>query len=100
MAEAIKFTEEEIKSINQLRQEVGVTFTQLGQLSIQKARAIQQLEAQEAQLLQQHQSLVEKEQELFKGLNEKYGDGNYDPNTNEFIPSENNETDSKEDSKK
>ena len=92
MAEAIKFTEEEIKSINQLRQEVGVTFTQLGQLSIQKARAIQQLEAQEAQLLQQHQSLVEKEQELFKGLNEKYGDGNFDPQTGEFTPTPKEET--------
>ena len=86
MAEAIKFTEEEIQSINELRQEVGRTFTQLGQLSIQKARTIQQLEAQEGQLLQQHQSLVEKEQELFKGLNEKYGDGNFDPQSGTFTP--------------
>lgn len=92
MVEAIKFTEEEIQSINQLRQEVGVTFTQLGQLSIQKARTIQQIEAQETQLLQQHQSLVEKEQELFKGLNEKYGDGNFDPATGEFTPTPKEET--------
>jgi hypothetical protein len=48
MAEAIKFTEEEIQSINELRQEVGQTFTQLGQLSIQRKGVLQQLEAQEA----------------------------------------------------
>jgi len=92
MAEAIKFTEEEIQSINQLRQEVGVTFTQLGQLSIQKAKTIQQIEVQESQLIAQHQSLVEKEQELFKGLNEKYGDGNFDPQTGEFTPTPKEET--------
>lgn len=86
MADAVKFTKQEIQSINELRQEVGATFTQLGQLSIQKSRTIQQLEAQEAQLLQQHQDLVQKESELFKGLNEKYGDGNFDPATGEFTP--------------
>ena len=92
MAEAIKFTEEEIQSINELRQEVGRTFTQLGQLSIQKNRTIQQIEAQEEQLLQQHQTLAEKEQEIFKGLNEKYGDGNFDPKTGTFTPNPKEET--------
>ena len=86
MAEAIKFTDEEIQSINELRQEVGVTFTQLGQLSIQKARTIEQIEEQETSLIQRHQTLVAKEQELFQGLNEKYGDGNFDPQTGEFTP--------------
>ena len=28
---------------------------------------------------------------MFKGLNEKYGDGNYDPSTNIFTPSEQKE---------
>jgi hypothetical protein len=92
MAEAIKFTEEEIQAINQLRQEVGVTFTQLGQLSIQKSRTMQQFEAQEAQLFQRHQELVQKESDLFKGLNEKYGDGNFDPMTGEFTPTPKEET--------
>ena len=92
MAKAIKFTEEEIQAINQLRQEVGVTFTQLGQLSIQKSRTMQQFEAQEAQLFQRHQELVQKESDLFKGLNEKYGDGNFDPMTGEFTPTPKEET--------
>ena len=92
MVEAIKFTEEEIQSINQLRQEVGVTFTRLGQLSIQRARQLQDLDNAEAQLIEQHQQLVQKEQELFKGLNEKYGDGNFDPATGEFTPTPKEET--------
>ena len=92
MAKAIKFTEEEIQSINELRQEVGVTFTRLGQLSIERARRTQELDQAEIQLLEQHQALVQKETELFKGLNEKYGDGNFDPTTGEFTPTPKEET--------
>jgi predicted transcriptional regulator len=86
MAETIKFTEEEVNSINQLRLEVSNVFTQLGQLSIEKKRRMNELESVEAQLLQKHSELQQQEQELFKGLNEKYGDGNYDPQTGEFTP--------------
>lgn len=88
MANTQKFTEEEIQSINELKKSVSIVFTQLGQLSIQKARTLQQIEAQETALIQKHQELAASEQELFKGLNEKYGDGNYDPNTGEFTPVE------------
>ena len=100
MAKTIKFTDEEVSQINQLRQDVANLFTRLGQLQIEKKRRVDEIEDLEKQIFTQHQDLVNQEQELFKGLNEKYGDGNYDPNTNEFIPSENNKTDSKEDSKK
>lgn len=86
MAEAIKFTEEEVNSINGLRQEVTNVFTQLGQVAIEKKRRITEIEGVEAQLIQKHTELQQQEQELFKGLNEKYGDGNYDPTTGEFIP--------------
>lgn len=92
MAEAIKFTAEEIQSINDLRQDVSSIFTKLGQLSIQKSRAINDLDNAKAKLIEQHQSLVEKEQELFKGLNEKYGDGNFDPTSGEFTPTSKKET--------
>lgn len=86
MAEAIKFTEEEVGQINQLRQEVANVFTQLGQVSLERKRRIQELDGMENQLIQKHQELQQQEQELFKGLNEKYGDGNYDPSSGEFIP--------------
>ena len=92
MAEAIKFTEEEVNSINGLRQEVANVFTQLGQVAIEKKRRISEIESVESQLLQKHSELVSQEQELFKGLNEKYGDGNFDPTTGEFTPTPTEDT--------
>ncbi len=86
MMEQIKFTQEEINSINQLKTDVELVFTQLGQLSIERKRRNDEVDEIETQLFKQHQDLVEKEQELFKSLNEKYGDGNYDPNTGIFTP--------------
>jgi predicted transcriptional regulator len=86
MAETIQFTQEEVQSINQLRQEVANVFTQLGQLTIERNRRLDELDDLEEQLLEKHKELQKQEQELFKGLNEKYGDGNYDPTTNTFTP--------------
>jgi predicted transcriptional regulator len=88
MKEPIKFTEEEVGQINQLRQEVSQVFIQLGQLTLERKKRLEELDNFESQLQQAHQSLVEKEQEIFKSLNEKYGDGNYDPTTGIFTPLE------------
>ena len=91
MAKEIKFTDEEVSQINQLRNDVSNIFTQLGQLSIEKKRRIDEVESLENELLEKHSKLTETEQELFKSLNDKYGDGNYDPSTNTFIPVEKTE---------
>jgi hypothetical protein len=88
MAKPIKFTEEEVLQINQLRQDVAEVFTKLGQIQIEKKRRIEEVTQVEDELLKKHSNLVQLEQDIFKGLNEKYGDGNYDPTTNSFIPSE------------
>jgi uncharacterized protein YecA (UPF0149 family) len=88
MAETIKFTQEEINEINQLRFEVGSVFTELGRLHIEKKRKLQEIEEIENTLLQQYGELVTKEETLFNGLTEKYGDGDYDPNTGIFTPKE------------
>ena len=86
MAETIQFTQEEVQSINQLRQDVANVFTQLGQLTIERNRRMDELDDIEEQLIEKHKQLQQQEQELFKGLNDKYGDGNYDPTTNTFTP--------------
>ena len=86
MADTIKFTEEEINSINQLRQDVANVFTQLGQVAIEKKKRLDEIDGIQSQLFDKHSELVLQEQELFKGLNEKYGDGNFDPATGEFTP--------------
>jgi hypothetical protein len=84
--EQIKFTQEEVEQINQLRDDVSLIFVQMGQVALERKKRLEELEEIESQLLKQHQDLVEKEQELFKSLNEKYGDGNYDPTTGIFTP--------------
>ena len=45
-----------------------------------------ELEEREAELTKQHSDLVITEETLFKGLNEKYGDGDFNPTTGEFTP--------------
>jgi septal ring factor EnvC (AmiA/AmiB activator) len=92
MMEQIKFTQEEINSINQLKTDVELVFTQLGQLSVERKRRNDEIDEIETQLLKKHHELVNTEQELFKSLNEKYGDGNYDPNTGIFTPINNEVT--------
>lgn len=92
MAEKIKFTDEEIKKINDLRSSVAVVFNKLGQLNVEKKRRLKEIEENEDKLLKQHSDLVAVETELFKELNKKYGDGNYDVDTGEFTPIEAPET--------
>jgi hypothetical protein len=92
MAEQIKFTEQEVNSINQLKTDVELVFLQLGQLSVERKRRNDELDELESDLLERHKELVNTELELFKNLNEKYGDGNYDPNTGVFTPINNEVT--------
>jgi len=92
MAEQIKFTEQEVNSINQLKTDVELVFLQLGQLSVERKRRNDELDEIESELLEKHKELVDTELELFKNLNEKYGDGNYDPNTGVFTPINNEVT--------
>jgi uncharacterized protein YecA (UPF0149 family) len=92
MAEQIKFTEQEVNSINQLKTDVELVFLQLGQLSVERKRRNDELDEIESELLEKHKELVNTELELFKNLNEKYGDGNYDPNTGVFTPINNEVT--------
>lgn len=86
MAEQIKFTNEEIAEINKLREEFTQIFIQLGQINLERKTKVDELNALETQLVESHSKLVEKEEAIFKSLNEKYGDGDYDPNTGIFTP--------------
>ena len=86
MENQIKFTEEEITSINQLKTDVELVFLQMGQLSVERKRRNEELDTIETQLFEKHTELIKTEQELFLALNEKYGDGNYDPITGIFTP--------------
>lgn len=86
MAETIKFTEQEVTEINQLRTDVSNLFTRLGQIEVEKRRRLKEVDDMKEELFIQHDNFVQKEQSLFQALNEKYGDGDYNPETGEFTP--------------
>ena len=82
MAEQIKFTEEEVQQIQSLRTQLQVSFQRIGELDIRR----RELDNLRNQLLSQYDEIRQQEQQVFTKLNEKYGDGNYDPDTNIFTP--------------
>ena len=75
MADTIKFTDEELGNINQLRQTIGQTFAQIGQLHLEKKRRIEEIDSQLLVSEGNYRQLVEQESQLFTELNKKYGDG-------------------------
>ena len=81
-----KFTKEEMDSISQIRNEASQIFVQLGQLHIRRRNLMTDMDKRELEMEQQHDALVQKESELYKSLNEKYGDGNLDPVSGTFTP--------------
>ena len=89
MAKETKFTEEEIKSLNELSQNYQQIQLAFGQFKVQHLLAEQQmtaLEEAEVQMEADYSDLQGKERELVKQLNEKYGPGSLDPATRVFTP--------------
>ena len=89
MAEGTKFTEEEMKSINDLQQTYIGLQNAWGQLSVSRLRLNQQLEEMdnsEGKIKKEFVSTQNKERDLVDSINKKYGDGNLDVNTGEFTP--------------
>ena len=91
MAESkdIKFTEDELKSLQDLQNSYQQKQLQFGQLKVQKILVQQQvdgLETSESQLEVEYGEVQETERKLVEELNEKYGPGSLDPATGVFTP--------------
>tara|TARA_Y100000004_G_scaffold139400_1_gene158228 strand:- start:175 stop:459 length:285 start_codon:yes stop_codon:yes gene_type:complete len=82
MADAIKFTEEELKSLQDLQGTYQQITLAMGQISLSKI----QLENREQSVLNTLGEVREKENELAKELTEKYGKGSLNIETGEFTP--------------
>ena len=96
MAKETKFSEEELKSLSELAQGYQTTQAAFGQLRVQKILLSQQqegLEEAEVKLETDYITLQDKERELVKELNDKYGPGSLDPQTGVFTPVETEESD-------
>ena len=89
MADEIKFTDEELKSLSDLSQSYQSIQASFGQIRVQKILAEQQAEAlEEAEVKMEadYAENQEKERDLVKELNDKYGPGQLDPQTGVFTP--------------
>ena len=89
MAKEIKFSDEELQSLNELSQGYQNVQAAFGQMKVQHTLAEQQLsslEEAEVQMESDYSDLQEKERELVQQLNEKYGPGQLDPQTGVFTP--------------
>ncbi len=84
-----KFSEEELKSLQDLQNAYQGKQLQFGQLRVQRLLVQQQLDAiddAEAKLEVEYAEVQETERKLVQALNDKYGPGNLDPATGVFTP--------------
>tara|TARA_Y100000992_G_scaffold122901_1_gene80506 strand:+ start:2743 stop:3024 length:282 start_codon:yes stop_codon:yes gene_type:complete len=84
----VKFTKEEMDSIQEIRTQASQIFFNLGQLHIERRNVMNDLDIREEQIEEAHDALVSKEKELYQKLNAKYGEGTLDPVSGTFIPNE------------
>ena len=91
MAKEIKFTKEELESIQNLQQKTNQLTGNFGQLHIVRLNLEQQLEQTEDEryrLEEELKKLKTDETDLIKTINEKYGAGTLDPASGVFTPNE------------
>ena len=84
-----KFTDDELKSLQELQNSYQQKQLQFGQLRVQRLLVQQQLDAiddTEAKLEVEYGEVQETERKLVADLNKKYGPGNLDPQTGVFTP--------------
>ena len=83
MAEDIKFSDDELKSISEIRTSYAEITNRFGQIELTKYNLQKQVEQAEIDF----ESVKVKEQEILQSITKKYGPGTLDPNTGVFTPS-------------
>ena len=85
----VKFSEDELQSLQGLQTSYQEKQSMLGQLAVQRILMNQQIEALEVrttEVEQEYQTVQQEERDIVKTLNEKYGPGQLDPATGVFTP--------------
>ena len=91
----VKFTEDEMKQLNDLQQGYLGVQNAFGQLNVNKLRLEQQLQSlgtTENNLKSSFVEIQQKEREFVDTINEKYGDGNLNLESGVFTPKPVDET--------
>ncbi len=89
MSKAIKFTEDELKKITDLRDASQAKVVEFGQLKLDillTNQRLKQLEEIEAKAESDYEGLQKSEVDLVNELKEKYGVGTVDLSSGEFVP--------------
>jgi len=87
--ESTKFTEDELKSLQELQNTYASISTQFGQVKVSRInleRQLNSLDEAEDNFTTDWETNRQTENDLVKTLNEKYGAGSLNPTTGEFIP--------------
>ena len=87
MSEEVKFTEEEMNSVNEFQKSYIDIQQSLGQLSITRIRLEQQLNLMDNSENELRDKFIEtqtNEKQFIDKITEKYGDGTLDPETGVF----------------
>ena len=85
----IKFTDEELQSLQKLQDDYQAKQATLGQLAVQRILLDQQGEALAVRITeveQEYLNVQQEERDIVKKLNDKYGPGQLDPTTGVFTP--------------
>ena len=83
MPEEVKFTEEELKQVQNLQKSYVNVQNQFGQLKLAQIK----LNEQEIQLEDSLKEIQNEEKKFLNGITEKYGQGTLNPETGLFTPS-------------
>tara|TARA_R100000995_G_C3379889_1_gene75518 strand:+ start:38 stop:337 length:300 start_codon:yes stop_codon:yes gene_type:complete len=86
----VKFTEQELQSLQELSTKSNGITNRFGQLAIAKInleKQSEQVEEEEFKLHEELENLKKEEQETLNNITDKYGPGSLDPTTGVFTPS-------------
>ena len=89
MAEPVKFTEDELKTVTKIREDYFNIQNEFGQIKLAKIRLetqINSVEIREEELHKQFVELQNSETKFLDSITDKYGQGTLNPETGEFIP--------------
>ena len=82
MPEEVKFTEDELKQVQDIQANYVNVQNQFGQLKMAQIR----LDNQEVELEDALKSIQSEEKKFLDGITEKYGQGTLNPETGDFVP--------------
>tara|TARA_B100000424_G_C22627830_1_gene348313 strand:+ start:115 stop:390 length:276 start_codon:yes stop_codon:yes gene_type:complete len=89
MSEKVKFSDEELKDLEQLQNDYSQKQVELGQVHVQRLllnQQIEELQNKQSALEQEYIQIQGREKQLVDALNQKYGPGQLDPETGVFTP--------------